>query len=127
MESMMKATTYAKELRAKLKQLQARKPILVANHKKKVAAWRKALTKWVLENAERRVNAITNLERYERYGNFFDGAPKPPKEPDFKQIHDIQHLLRHLGITGQQTVKVSTADVARLLGDSGVDDDSHED
>lgn len=125
----IKTEKYAAKLRKRLAELRAARPKQVVDHKKAVAKWRADLKGWIATNASKRVDAI-EVEKRNRYhsysdrpefdtSSFFFGAPNPPEPPSDKQIREIQSLLRHLGITGQATVQVSTEDVARLLGESG--------
>ncbi len=125
MQTKIKATAYAAKLRAKLAALKAQRPKDQEAYKKALLVWRADLKKWLAEQGPKRVDAA-KPERTNRWGSslarfdgsdFFAGAPVPPVAPDGKQIRDIQHLLRHLGLTGQETILVSTEDVARYLGD----------
>jgi hypothetical protein len=129
MQTKIKTKTYAARLRAKLKELQEKRPAELASYKKALDAWRKDLKKWIADNAEQRVDKI-KIDKTERYfgdrirfntSSFFVGAPVPPVYPSDKQIRDIRNLLRHLGITGQETITVSTEDVARYLGEGEED------
>ena len=128
MDTKIKATVYAAKLRKRLAELKAQREKNLADYKTNVDAWRKDMAKWLIANAKQKVDAISSAnlkkERNSYYsgpgfdtGDFFKGAPAVPTYPRDKQIRDIQNLLRHLGITGQETVNVSTSDVARYLGE----------
>ena len=88
----------------------------------RIKRWRLDLARWIQENGGQRVldaKPMKNPHWSDRAGfstdDFFRGSPQPPDYPDDKVICEIQALLRQLGITGQETVTVSTEDVARLL------------
>jgi hypothetical protein len=128
MQTKIKTTVYAKQLRAKLKELEAKRKKDLADYKTNFETWRVRLVEWLRTNGVKRVDVITMTEvknhtnKYHRSvrfdtSAFFAGAPEPPTYPSDKQIRDIKALLRHLGITGQQTINVTTEDVARHLGD----------
>jgi len=123
----IKAKVYAAKLRKRLAALKAERPKQLQEYKDGMAKWRKDMKKWVSEHGAKRVDGL-KVEKESRSwrndirfntGEFFSGAPMPPVWPDDKQIREIQALLRHLAITGQQTVQVSTADVASYLGEPG--------
>jgi hypothetical protein len=135
MQTKIKATVYAAKLRKRLAELKKQRPVDLAAHKTAVEAWRKALTLWILHNAKARVDAITakqitdhsaraprwHLDAERVLMPSFDGAPEPPVYPDDRQIRDITAMLRHLGITGQETILVSTEDVTKYLGEGSED------
>ena len=131
METKIKATVYAAKLRAKLAALKKEREKLLADYKTGLVAWKKDLAAWILKNAKARVDTITSTEVKEARRNdwngrtsfnehaFFAGSPSAPTYPDDKQIRDITALLHHLGITGKEEVRLSTADVVKYLGDGG--------
>jgi hypothetical protein len=131
MVTKIKTRVYEAKLRKKLAELKAERPKLLKAHKDALVRWRKALLKWLVENGPSRVDAI-KLERRNRFHrdgeaafdtrSFFAGAPQAPVLQDDKQIREIQSLLRHLAISKQETVQVSTEDVERYLGDRGQED-----
>ena|ERR1700722_14471090 len=134
METTVKSTVYAKKLREHLKKLKQDYAKDMEAYDRAVELWKNVLTGWIKVNAVQRVAHISKSElqgfrgfrSHERGFDttlFFAGAPKPPTRPSNKQICDIQNVLRHLAITGQATVRLSTADVAKLLGDSSYEDD----
>jgi hypothetical protein len=132
MHTKIKVTVYAKKLRAKRDELKKQHEKDLASYKGSFATWKLALEKWIKDNASPRIKQINVAEiqacesrgHYSssdnagfRTGSFFAGAPKPPTYPKNKCIREIDNLPRHLAITGQTTVSVSTEDVARYLGD----------
>ncbi len=132
MDTKVKATVYAKALRARLAELKAAREKALAAYKTGVVAWRAELTTWIVDNAKKRIAAVgadeikrhrTGYNRRDAFapGYFFVGAPQPPEYPDDKQIRDISALLRQLGITGVETVNVSTEDVKKYL-ENGADE-----
>lgn len=135
MDTTIKVTLYLNSLQARLTELKTDAQALAA-YKVDLVKWRQSLADWLTENAKARIDAITVNELKEKQhrnyrlsdphfltDNFFRGCPDAPSYPDDKQIRDITALLRHLSITGQETVKVSTSDVERYLGDFGKIDD----
>ncbi len=132
MDTQIKTTVYAAKLRKRLAELKTKREKDLAAYKTGVVAWRKAMTKWLTTNAKARVDAVTvtQLKEDRRYnrgapfdtGLFFAGCPQPMAYPDDKQIREITSLLRHLGITGQETVRISTSDVEKYLGGGEVDE-----
>ncbi len=126
MDTQIKTTVYAAKLRKRLAELKTKREKDLAAYKTGVVAWRKAMTKWITANAKARVDAVSAAElkgaNYYHRGldinasKFFAGCPQPPPYPDDKQIREITSLLRHLGITGQETVRISTSDVEKYLG-----------
>jgi hypothetical protein len=123
-----KVDVFAKKLRAQLVRLKAKREKDLAAYKRDVALWRKAFPKWVAANVASRTEKLTagEIREVPRYGNsrfagfsaaLLQGAPEPPAYPDGKPIAKIQALLRHLGITGQETVRISTSEALALLGD----------
>lgn len=131
METRIKATEYAKLLRAKLTTLKAEREKALVDYKTGLVTWKKDLTAWVAKNSKARIEAITSTEVKDSARNhwssapgfkaeaFFAGCPKAPSYPDDKMIRDITALLHHLGITGKEEVRLSTSDVQRYLGDGG--------
>lgn len=129
MDTTIKVTVYAKSLQGRLADLKAAREKALEAHRNDLTKWRKSLVDWIAKNAKSRIGAITVDElKRTRYGanctpfdtsSFFRGCPDAPTYPDDKQIREITALLRQLGITGQDTVKVSTSDVERYLGDGG--------
>lgn len=122
MDLKIKTELYAKQLRARLKELKDARPKQLADYHDAVKRWRLDLARWIQENGGRRVldaKPVKNPHWSDCAGfstdDFFRGSPQPPDYPDDKVIREIQALLRQLGITGQETVTVSTEDVARLL------------
>ncbi len=128
METKIRATAYAAKLRKRLKELKTQREKDLVNYKKDVASWRNLMSKWTVDNAAIRINSVTVNELKSHYSgynsrypfspnNFFAGAPQPPVYPSDKQIREITSLLRHLGITGIEIVRLSTEDVEKYLGD----------
>lgn len=122
----MKVKPFAAKLRKRLAELKAQRTKDVAAYTAKAETWRREMVTWVTANAKQRIAGITNadLRRHESsYGGvhfnaagFFAGAPQPPTYPSDKQIRKVESLLRHLGITGQETVQMSTEEVEALMG-----------
>lgn len=135
METKIKATVYAAKLRVKLAELKTAREKALADYKIAFTAWKKDLAAWVTKNSKARIDAITQTEvksvargRWNsnpcfRMEAFFTGCPAAPEYPDDKQIRDITALLHHLGITGKEEVRLSTADVVKYLGDGGKSED----
>lgn len=135
METKVKTTVYAKKLREHRAKLMKERAVELKKYETALAGWRTALVRWTQDNAAERVRRInrTELKNCERSnyhdrpgfdtGMFFYGAPKPPKFPSDQQIRDIANVLRHLGITGQTDVRVSTSDVAKLMGEGKYEED----
>ena len=124
METKIKTEAYAKQLRARLKELQDARPKLLADYHDAVEQWRLDLARWIQEHGgQRALDAKPQKERpqyiSDRAGfstdDFFRGSPLPPVYPDDRVIREIRALLRQLSITGQAQVTVSTGDIARLL------------
>jgi hypothetical protein len=123
----MKATVYAKQLRELLVVLKKKRIIDLKKYNTDVGTWRKDLHKWLDREAYDIIAKITNSELQgidRRYGRnepgfdtdlFFIGAPKPPVYPSDKTIRSIQSQLRHLAITGQNTIKVSENDTKQFF------------
>jgi hypothetical protein len=131
METSLNTLSYAKKLRTRLAALKARRTKNLKRYDIELKAWKLALKNWVLENVDDRIKkmtrtAIGNGRTHYHDGwstNFFIGAPKEPrKSNEDKLIQDIQGLLRHLAITGQKTIRVSTRDVERYFADETEDD-----
>ena len=130
MESVtIKATVYAKKLREHLAVLKKKRIIDLKKYNTDVDTWRKDLHKWIDREAYDIITKIANSElqdvdrRYARNEagfdtmRFFIGAPKPPVYPSDKAIRSIQSQLRHIAITGQNTIKVSESDTKQFFGD----------
>ena len=129
MDTNIKTTIYAKKLRDRLKDLTTQHEKDMKVYAAALESWRKALVLWLVTNASPHTKDIDAIElcqyrvRYwdDRPGfdarKFFVGAPMPPKRPDDKQVSDIRSMLRYLSITGQATIRVSTEDVTKFLGD----------
>ena len=133
MESTIDTLKYSKILQKRLKELKVKRETELKKYKADLIKWKNDTCDFVLKNYKTRINNITTKDLEERsrnsyrenqsYGAFFVGAPKCPTYPSDKQIRDIQNLLRHLAITGQKTIHISTADLAKYLG-SAEDEDS---
>jgi hypothetical protein len=132
METTVKVTEFAKKLRTRLAKLKAERTRAIKKYEEDFDTWKTALSAWCIQNYRQRVDRITKTEvkanssSYRRETHFsterfFDGAPKPPAFPDDKQIREIQSTLRHLGITGQTTIRISTDCVKKWFGEE--DDD----
>lgn len=124
MVTKIKTTVFAAKLRKRLAELKKKREADVKAHKAAIAKWRADLTVWLKANGEKRIVSLTPHPNNRRYsephfnvGSFFDGAPNPPESPDDSMIRKISGMLRHLGITGQATVQVSTQEVAELFGE----------
>ncbi len=128
MYSKIKATTFAAKLRKRLAELKSKRQKDLDAHSSAVEQWRKDMETWITAHLKKRVAAInvSALRKCEsRYGDgphfdksaFFAGAPETPKYPSDEKVRKIQSLLRHIGITGQETVQVSTDEVDALFGD----------
>lgn len=124
MQTKIKTKVYAARLRKKLEALEKDRPHLVQAYRADVDLWRKDMVSWLTKGADERVKSI-KLSKARTYNGkphvdtsaFFRGMPEAPKWPSDKQIREIRAVLRHLGITGQETITVSTEDVSRYLGD----------
>lgn len=122
LETTMNAVDLAKKLRAELTKLRAQRVKDLAAYDKDFQSWKKELLHWLHLNGNLRVEKITKGEVQRSYKNtfnteaFFASGPKPPQEPSDERIRTIQAMLRHLGITGQKTVRVTSEDVERLFG-----------
>ena len=124
LETKIKATVYAAKLRTHLAKLRKERPGKLKQYEAAVEHWRDEIAKWLASTGVSRIAKIKLSKKAEPYGgrlmfsayDLFEGAPVPPEYPDDRQIRDIQSVLRHLGITGQEHVTVSTSDVTRLLG-----------
>lgn len=135
METTVKVTVFAKKLRIRLKTLSANRERAIEKYSKDYVTWKKDLKKWILENYIVQVDAITIKDtrdaRSYRYSSspgfdtssFFLKAPKPPIYPSDKPIREIRRVLRHLGITGQQTVRVCTEDMSKYFEEEKEEDD----
>ncbi len=131
METVMKVTKYAALLRARVAVLKEERVRDMAKFKVDFIEWKKALAAWIGKNYGDRVEAIKKDSNYYRmdfdYQEFFLGAPLRPMEPDDKVIGQIRALLRHLSITGQESVHVSTDDIVKFglgkVGDEAVKKD----
>lgn len=131
MHTKIKTTVYAAKLRKKLAELKKKRVADLATYKTAVADWKYLLKTWITDHSKTRVDKIglneirtsSNWNRAPRFdaNAFFAGAPEPPVYPSDEQIRAITNLLRHLGITRQATVYVSTEDVAKYLGDEQID------
>lgn len=126
----MKATAFAKKLRAQLAKRKAARTAAMKKFAADFHLWKLAFTAWLRANGPARVQAIKPDDgtSYRRHPfdveAFFKGAPERPKDPEFKDIRAIQTELRRLGITGQETVRVSDNDMAKLfVGDDDKGDD----
>ena len=132
METKMKSTDYAKKLQVRVKILKSRRTAELAAFDKAVKAWRVAFVKWLRVKGPERVKQVTveEIQENARYRGdlsidtrrFFSGAPTPPRYPDGKIIRKIEGMLRHLAITGQQTVIVHSSDVEELMVDGEKED-----
>lgn len=78
METKIKATVYAKQLRAKLGELIKARPGKIGAHKRAQEKWRKEMVQWVRDHAADIVMKLPSTSRYNRW-DAFDGAPKPPR------------------------------------------------
>jgi hypothetical protein len=110
------------QLRARLKELQQKRPVELAAYKKAVSVWRSALVAWLRKEAPARVAEI-QLERagrrYGRYASFhgfFEDAPEPPEYPEPDEIRQLQALLKQLSIAQPKEVKISTDFVEKYFG-----------
>jgi hypothetical protein len=125
MQTKIKTAVYAAKLRKRLTLLKGQREKDLAKYKDDLRAWRTDMTKWILSHARMRVEAIGAAELKRgaglNYYEFFVGSPEPPTYTSDEQVRAIQNMLRHLGITGQATITVSTDDVAKYLGDEGDD------
>lgn len=128
METTIKTTVYAKKLRTRLKTLKEERGAARAAFVKATVKWPRDFVVWVKANAVgRALNAKVSSYEGRRNWNsnklgfdyevFFAGAPEPPTLADDDQIRAIQGLLRHLAITGQATVRLTTSDVSKYFGD----------
>jgi hypothetical protein len=108
LDTKIKTDLFAKQLRAQLTELKESRAVELAAYHDAVRQWRLDLAQWRLDLAQW-------IQEHGGKHDFFRGSPLPPEYPDGKAIREIQPLLRQLGITGQATITVSTADVARLL------------
>jgi hypothetical protein len=136
MNTKINVQSFAKQLRAKLEALKKERAAALKKYDAEFEKWKKELHSWVDRNAYEKIHAITktavrNHRGYSRGPDFsaetfFIGCPKPPKYPSDEQIRKIQNMLRHLGITGQKTITLSTSEVGEFLGDKGDADISYE-
>ena len=135
MQTKINVLKFAKELRDRMKELQAKHKKDLAKYNKDVASWKISMAAWCRAEGPKRVERITLKEladRQGRYGRdsmgidvdtFFAGAPRPPRRPETEQINLIRSTLRHLAITGRDTVSLDTSEVGKLLGERGSEDD----
>lgn len=135
MDTVIKATVLAANLKKQLTKLQAERKAALNKFDLDFKAWKAAAVRWCAKELPARITRTTRgdlLEERSRYngGNalqlnadrLFDGAPKPPTYPSEKRITEVRALLRQLSISGQVTMKLSTTDVAKFLGPVPGDD-----
>ncbi|MDA4131743.1 MAG: hypothetical protein OK454_01270 [Thaumarchaeota archaeon] len=123
METRMKTTVYAKNLRARLTELRTEYEAAKKKYTKDLATWREELKNWLAMNGRGRVDSISRTELKDRYRGtqgfdtqiFFSGAPKPPTYPSDARIRAVQKALHYLAVTGQTEVKVSSDDVEKFF------------
>jgi len=123
METRIKTTVYAKNLRARLTELRKEHEAAKKKYTKDLAAWREALKEWIGLHTHNRVASISRTDLKSRYrGNhgfstdeFFNGAPKPPTYPSDERIRAVQKALHYLAVTGQTEVRVSSDDVEKFF------------
>lgn len=123
METRIKTTVYAKNLRARLTELRKEHEAAKKKFDKNLATWRSDTKTWLKVHGEQRVDAITRTELKDRYRNsrgfnietFFSGAPKPPTYPSDQRVRAVQKALHYLAVTGQTEVRVSSDDVEKFF------------
>ncbi len=125
METRLKAVSYAKQLKARLMELQTQRKKDLKKYESDVAQWRADMTVWLRGEGVNRVAKMpkSKLQEERRYGTshvlasdtFFSGAPKVPAYPSDKSIIKIRALLRQLAISGQEHITVSTKDIEEYL------------
>lgn len=123
METRIKTTVYAKNLRARLTELRTEHEAAKKKYTKDLAVWREALKQWIGLHTYNRVASISRTELKDRYRGtqgfdtqiFFSGAPKPPTYPSDARIRAVQKALHYLAVTGQTEVKVSSDDVEKFF------------
>ena len=123
METRIKTTVYAKNLRARLIELRKEYEAAKKKYGADLLAWRLSLKRWLREQGDIRVEGISRTELKDRYRNstgfdtqvFFSGAPKPPTYPSDDRVRAVQKALHYLAVTGQTEVRVSSDDVEKFF------------
>ena len=125
MQTKIKVTAYAAQLKKHLAKLKLDHSQALLKHKEAEQKFRADLLAWTEKNYAQRVRSISandiRAERNNRWGQpwappgFFSGCPQPPEYPQDDRIRKIQALLRQLSIAGQTHVTISTDDVATNL------------
>lgn len=132
MDTNVSTLSYAKQLRARLRELEVEHRSALVKHVKDVVKWRKEIVVWVRQNADK-AGKLSIKEPRGHYSEerelnfdpraFFRGAPAAPVKPKDDQIRKVRALLRQLSITGQKTVRVSTREVGEIFGEGKLEDD----
>lgn len=127
MNTQVDVMKFSEKLRAQLRKLQAERPKQLKAFEIAVEKWQREMIVWILANAERRVNSVTRTvirenshyssREYPDVSGFFRGCPPAPKAPSDAAIRKIQNALRHIAITGQKTIQVSTDEIASMFGE----------
>jgi hypothetical protein len=126
METRLKAVAYAKQLKARLEELQAQRKKDLKKYEEDLSTWRGAMIVWLRGEGVNRIVKMpkSKLQEERRWSSgspgfasdaFFAGAPKVPACPSDKPILKIRALLRQLAISGQEHITVSTKDVEEYL------------
>ncbi len=133
METTVKVVPFSKRLQARLKELKAQRGPALKKFNADFTKWKQDLALWTMRNAKKKVENITidEVREARRYrdsdpgftaSHFFIGAPKPPAYPSDKPIREIQRTLRHMAITGQETMRVSSSDIEKWFPEEDDDD-----
>jgi len=126
METTVKATVIASKLRARIAELKKQRAKASVSFGRLAKQWRADLVNW-FKTEGARCAALQTPAKWDgnSYGcrNILDDAPKPPKAWDDTQLKRCRSLLRQIGITGQQTIRMSESEVDRYFKDKEANDD----
>ncbi len=124
LETSMGALAYAKKLRAHQKKLKDKHARDLRSYAVAFESWKKSLEKWLktgaVENARKLTRGSLNGLRFrdDSWSNaILRGHPTQPTKPNTEAIDRISGVLRHLAITGQKSVRVSSSDIDRYFGE----------
>jgi hypothetical protein len=127
LETTMGALAYAKKLRAHQKTLKAKHTRDLRAYAVAFEAWKKSLEAWLksgaIENVRKLTRGSVSASRYAADTAILRGHPTAPTKPSTDAIDRISGVLRHLAITGQKSVRVSSSDVERYFGDDAESDE----
>jgi hypothetical protein len=115
MDTKMAVLVFARKLRIRQAELKKRREGELKKFHAGMAKWRSDTAAWIKANMIERLKNVSVEDVRRRGGyrsspfeHFFAGAPKPPTYPDDAQLRGVQGMLRHLAITGQAHVVVTT-------------------